>query len=105
MAGTIFHITHPETWRTAKDDKFYSSDTLSEIGFIHCCGKDQIEFVLDQWFFEWKNLILLEIEIDKLSSRLVFENLEGGNELFPHVYGPVDLDAIITIKEMKKENY
>ena len=41
------------------------------------------------------DLLLLWISVPRLSARVHYENLEGGTELFPHVYGPIDLEAVI----------
>lgn len=42
------------------------------------------------------NLTLLTIDPEQLSAALIRENTVGGSELFPHVYGPLDLAAIVT---------
>ena len=38
--------------------------------------------------------MLLLIDTDRLTSPLRFEPVTAGGEAFPHVYGPVHLDAI-----------
>jgi glutathione S-transferase len=42
-------------------------------------------------------LVVLRIAIDKLTAEVRYEDLEGGNVLFPHVYGPLNLDAVVAI--------
>jgi uncharacterized protein (DUF952 family) len=37
---------------------------------------------------------LLCIEEEKLTAPVRYENLEGGKELFPHIYGPLNLEAV-----------
>ena len=83
-----------------KDEKSYSSDSLSSLGFIHCCRKEQLKFVRENWFSDEKNLVVLKINSDKVTAKLVNENLEGGDELFPHIYGPINLDAVISIQKL-----
>ena len=41
--------------------------------------------------------MLLSIETEQLSAPLKFENLEGGAILFPHLYGPLNLEAVAAV--------
>jgi uncharacterized protein (DUF952 family) len=91
----IIHIIEDKTWQKVKNQLQYFGDTLNEQGFIHCCLPNQVPFVLKNWFPDRQDLLLLEIDTEKLESRLVFENLEGGEEMFPHIYGPLNKGAVI----------
>lgn len=91
----IFHIIDSSTWQKVKNKEQYFGDSLKTQGFIHCCLPSQVDFVLKLWFPNRDDLLLLEIDSTKLNSRLVFENLEGGEEKFPHIYGPINKNAII----------
>ena len=92
----ILHIADSGTWEKNLDNSQYFGDTLKRQGFIHCCLPDQVDDVLKNWFPKRKDLTFLEIETDELTSRLEFENLEGGEEKFPHIYGPINREAIIS---------
>ena len=94
----IFHITDRSTWLTAKKGILYQGDTLPKEGFIHCCFFEQIDGVLDTWFKGKDDLVIVEVDPGKLMSLIKYENLEGGTENFPHVYGPIDMDAVINEK-------
>jgi uncharacterized protein (DUF952 family) len=98
----IIHIVDTETWERDKDQSQYFGDTLKSQGFIHCCLPGQVDSVLKNWFPGREDLIFLEIDSNKLSTRLVFENLEGDEEKFPHIYGPVNRDAILSWYPSKK---
>ena len=41
--------------------------------------------------------MLLEIGRDALECRVIDENLDGGEALFPHVYGPLTMSAVVAI--------
>ena len=90
----IFHITDHHTWQNAVTYGIYNADSLESEGYIHCCMPDQLDFVIKEWFPGNTGLIILEINTDCLKSDLKFENLTGGKTQFPHVYGPINLDAI-----------
>ncbi len=100
----IYHITSPAIWNTGKKQNGFTAPSLDTVGYIHCCEKEQIAFVLENWFIDQSGLELIAIETEKLDSKIVFENLEGGETLFPHVYGPINLSAIVNIEVIKKEN-
>jgi uncharacterized protein (DUF952 family)/flavin reductase (DIM6/NTAB) family NADH-FMN oxidoreductase RutF len=93
----IFHIVKKGEWEK-HSQLSYQSESLKTQGFIHCCTQDQIKKVLDQWFRGQTSLIVVEIDTDLLKAKVKYENLEGGAELFPHIYGPINLDAVINEK-------
>jgi uncharacterized protein (DUF952 family)/flavin reductase (DIM6/NTAB) family NADH-FMN oxidoreductase RutF len=93
----IFHIVKKGAWEKPSQLS-YQSELLKIQGFIHCCTQDQIKNVLDQWFRGQTGLVVMEIDPDLLKAKVKYENLEGGKELFPHVYGPINQDAVINIK-------
>ena len=98
----LFHITDQATWEAVKNAQAYEGDSLSSEGFIHCCFREQIEGVLSNWFKGKDNLVLLEIDPQKVRSPIKYENLGGGDDTFPHIYGPLNTDAVLTIQHIKK---
>jgi len=100
----IYHIINRETWEEKTRNNLYHADSLDSEEFIHCCKKDQITFVIDNWFQEQHGLLLITIDAEKLKSPLIFEKSEGCLDPFPHIYGPVNLDAVTSIKKMEDED-
>ncbi|MCK5682861.1 DUF952 domain-containing protein, partial [bacterium] len=52
----------------------------------------------------YKNIdgvIFLEIDDQKIESEIKYENLEGGHELFPHIYGIIPVNLVINVLEFK----
>jgi uncharacterized protein (DUF952 family) len=47
-----------------------------------------------------RDLVLLRIDPELLDSEVRLENLEGGDELFPHIYGELDLSAVTGLEAM-----
>lgn len=97
----IYHITDGKNWQKAKGTGILNSETLSTLGFIHCCMADQIDFVLENWFAGESDLFILELDPEKITAELIFEKLESGSDLFPHVYGSIDIDAVVAEKKVK----
>jgi len=92
-SGASAHTTKDFNYR----DFNYRCSSLSDEGFIHCCEKPQLAGVISRYFQNIDDIDLLVLSVDKLKPKLVHENTMGGSELFPHLYGPINGDAIIEI--------
>jgi uncharacterized protein (DUF952 family) len=91
----ILHITTEQAWVQAQRDGAYTADSLATEGFIHCSEPHQVIWVANLRFRHRRDLVLLQIDVSRLAAPLRYENLEGGEQLFPHVYGPLNLDAVV----------
>lgn len=69
-------------------------ESLVTQGFIHFSTAEQIVHVANFLVPGRKGLVLLKVDSHRVIPEIRYENLEGGERLFPHVYGPVNLDAI-----------
>jgi uncharacterized protein (DUF952 family) len=93
----------PGVWENFKDKDFYEAASLRTEGFIHCSFLEQLDAVLNRYYKDAKKILLLEIETEKLTSRLINEPSTGG-EIYPHVYGKINREAIIKIEERDLPN-
>jgi uncharacterized protein (DUF952 family) len=92
----ILHITTYEQWRLAHEAGVYRGDTLDTEGFIHCSLPGQIVGVANERFLGRRGLVLLSIDTNRLDVELKYEGAPGG-EPFPHVYGPLKMDAVTDV--------
>ena len=99
---TIYHIVLPEVWETFKNQNFYYAESLQTEGFIHCSFAEQIAPVLDRYYKTAEKVLILHLDTDKLTSKLV-EEPSTNNEIYPHIYGQINTDAIVKIEERKLE--
>ena len=90
----IFHITTLTDWAAAQTSGSYEAPSLADEGFIHCSSVEQIVATANRFYAGREDLILLSIDPRRLAAQLRYENSEGGDELFPHVYGPIELAAV-----------
>lgn len=90
----IYHITPQADWKTALAAGSYSADSLASEGFIHCSEAGQVIPVANQLYRHRQDLVLLEIEKGRAAAPIRYENLEGGAEMYPHIYGALNLDAV-----------
>jgi uncharacterized protein (DUF952 family) len=96
----IYHITSADAAAAAQKSGEYIPEGFELEGFIHCSYTHQVQGVVQRRFQGRTNLVLLEIDPSRLSCRVVDENLEGGAELFPHVYGRLPMSAVVGIKKL-----
>ena len=96
----IFHIVRRDSWEAALARGRYEPESLRAQGFIHCSTAAQVEQVADELFRGEAGLALLRIDAEKVAAELRYENLEGGDELFPHIYGPLTPDAVIDVVDL-----
>jgi len=90
----IYHIAKFEQFNISKDRGIYFPAQFPQDGFIHCSNKNQVVTVANNWFRNSTDLVLLEIDDKKLKIEVKFENLEGGQELYPHIYDEIPFLAI-----------
>ena len=93
----IYHISSLDEWQRAQGAGSYRADSLASQGFIHCSKREQIPPVATRFYRAQTDLVLLRIDPLRLAARVVYENLEGGEELFPHIYGPLELEAVVAV--------
>lgn len=91
--GRIYHIVLPEDWERFDTD-LYTAASLESEGFIHCSFAEQLDAVIARYYGGQKEVVILEIETDELMSRVLNEP-STGNEIYPHIYGPINRDAIM----------
>lgn len=95
----IYHVALASDWEEAKQKGSYEHPTLKNEGFIHCSQEEQIPGVLERHFEGKTDLVKLVIDTDKLTSSCVFAWSKSNEDTYPHVYGPINVDAVVeTIK-------
>jgi len=100
----IYHITTREEWERGKKKGYYTASSLETEGFIHCSEERQVKGVLERYDLFKKDLLKLVIDPQKLNSELKYEMAPSVNENFPHVYGPINLDAVIDVQNLKNNS-
>jgi uncharacterized protein (DUF952 family) len=99
----IYHITTVAEWDSALQSGAYEARSLKEEGFIHCSEAYQVEGVLQRYFEGQTRLVKLVIDTDKLTSQYIQEWSSGSQDTFPHIYGPINLDAVLMVEPMTSQ--
>ncbi|MGZ4467902.1 MAG: DUF952 domain-containing protein [Nocardioidaceae bacterium] len=99
----IFHLTTPAEWEAAQEKGVYTLSTrgvtLAEEGYIHCSEQEQIEGVRKRSYADVPDVLILVIDTDKLASPWRTEQLSGADQPYPHIYGPLNLDAVVDVRQ------
>lgn len=103
----IYHITTRSEWQTAQATGHYAVPALQREGFIHCSTAAQVVRVGNAFYREVPDCVLLCIEPKKLTSPVQWEAPAhpdpdnpppvAAQELFPHIYGPLNLAAVVRV--------
>lgn len=92
----LLHITRWEQWEQARREGVYRADSLAAEGFIHCSKPRQALLPANALFRGQTDLVLLCIDADRVRPDIRYEGVPGG-EAFPHLYGPLNLDAVVKV--------
>ena len=96
----IYHVVTEWNWQKAVQQGFYEAESLAKEGFIHTSKVEQVAGVLERYYKNQSNLFLLHIDETKLSAPLKYELAPSVNEEFPHIYGTLNLDAVIKVEKL-----
>jgi uncharacterized protein (DUF952 family) len=99
-ASVIYKICPAALWREAERDGIFrgSADDKRD-GFIHFSTAAQLVETAAKHFSGQHDLVLVRVDAAKLGADLKWETSRGG-ALFPHLYGDLGLDAVMTAQPL-----
>ena len=99
----LYHIAKNEDWKNAQKTGLYTVGSLhrsfDEDGFIHLSYAPQVNVVADLIYAGIADLQLLTIDPTMLKAKVVEEKADFPAEFFPHLYGPLNIDAVINVSQ------
>lgn len=100
----IFHITTAREWADAATAGSYTRSTrgrsLADVGYLHASYADQVAAVHAAIYADCDEpLVLLEIDPTLVAAEIKVESLDGSAERYPHIYGPLPIDAVISVRD------
>ena len=107
----VYHITTRQAWIAATRQGVYQAPSLASAGFIHCSTSAQVLPVARQFYAGQSGLVLLAIDPSRLASVLKWETAADGpvpagipgTQRFPHVYGPINLEAVVRVLDFEPD--
>ena len=104
MLHHLHHIMTLEDWDRFEADGLSVQSTrdrtLAEEGFIHCSYTDQVEATLHRSYGDLDDVVVITLDPERLDAHVVDEPAEDGT-LFPHVYGPLTIGAVMEVVRRK----
>ena len=97
----IIHLCRHEEWLQAYQRGIFQDKSLIQEGFIHCSQTEQILEVANRFYQGIPGLVLLWIDPDIVTSEIRWETAD--NAQFPHVYGPINLNAVVSVTDLKSD--
>jgi len=94
----ITHIADRTEWEAAAERGEYRPPSLAEDGFVHCSTAYSVCMPANQFFRGRQGLVLVAIDQRRLQSEIRWEEPQPTVEAFPHIYGPVNLDAVVAVE-------
>ena len=100
----IYHIAFSSDWEAAQGQGEYTNSTkgrtLEQQGFIHAGTIDQVAPVANMIYRGDTGLVVLFIDPERLGSTLTYDEVPGWEEPFPHIYGPLNTDAVVEVRPL-----
>jgi uncharacterized protein (DUF952 family) len=100
LPDRLFHLALDVDWIEAlRTDGRYRQSTigrsLADEGFIHCSFAEQLQDTADRFYAGRRDVLLLAIDPARLDAPVRVEPAPGTGERFPHVYGPITVNAVV----------
>jgi uncharacterized protein (DUF952 family) len=100
MPETAFKIFTADQWvQFEVDGVFYGAPVDLADGYIHLSAADELQGTLDKHFARQTGLVIAEIDLAALTDPVKWEVSRGG-ALFPHVYGALNIAAVLAHKAL-----
>jgi uncharacterized protein (DUF952 family) len=102
----ILHFCPRAEWEAAKAAGFYAADSLESQGFIHCSTPAQVAVPATALARGRPDIVLLVIDESLLAKPVVWEQgdpPDPGGMLFPHVYEPIPVAAVVAVHDYPPE--
>ena len=96
----IYNICPASAWREAERRGVYRGSTDdARDGFIHFSTASQVPETVRKHFLGQRALFLVEVDGEALGDALRWERSRN-DELFPHLYGELDLGAVVSVMNL-----
>lgn len=101
----VHHLALAHEWAEAADRggpyvRSTIGRSLDEERFIHCSFPHQVRATAARYYGGRDDVLLLTIDVSRVDAPLVVEDLAGTGESFPHLYGPLPIDAVVEVRPL-----
>jgi len=97
----LFHICQPHDWQAALKSGAYAPESLEQGNLIHCSRLDQVLRAANNFYQAASPLALLLIDPLKVKAPIRWEAVT--DEVFPHIYGPINIEAVAAVRNFSPD--
>jgi uncharacterized protein (DUF952 family) len=100
----IYHLAPIDYWEAQPADRPYTPADYAREGFIHCTqGEAQLAVVANRYYRNDRRVwVVLVLDEQAITAEVKYEPGSDGLR-YPHIYGPLNRDAIREILSMPRE--
>ena len=97
--ATAYKILTPTQWAQFQAEGiFHGAPVDLADGYIHLSTRDQLQGTLAKHFAQATGLVIAEVDLAQLGETVKWE-VSRGNALFPHIYGPLPMAAVLGVQQ------
>lgn len=100
----IAHCMKKNTWNKLRNDAYWGYQDLENEDLIHCSPIKYLWRVLPNFENEEEELVIICIDEEKLKAEVRYEDDDGCGRYYPHVYGPINSDAVTMVLDYLKDD-
>ena len=97
-SSALLHVAVEAEYEARRSAPSHAPEAMAAEGFIHCCRPEQLAGVLERYYRERDDLLLLALDEAAVADVLKEEDTTGRGERFPHLYGEIPRSAILSIE-------
>ena len=94
----IYHLADPKEWENQLSEEHFTPENFKDEGFVHASNAAQVQATHQKYYSEKDAMILVTIVPEFLTGQLNNEYNSDRNEVFPHIYAPINKTAIIRLQ-------
>ena len=108
MVNDIFKILTPQEWESASSNGLIVTDLDQRDGFIHLSNSKQLAATLAFYFSEHDKVMLLQINLESVKEKLVYEPTKQGDRRsgeFAHLYDELKVANVLKQWTLKRGSF
>lgn len=99
----LYHLVSQHYFAGQPADEPYAPASLFDEGFIHLSATpEQVAWVANRFYADVLDLIALVIDEERLDAPVRWDETVDGR--FPHLYGPLNREAIVEIVALRRNS-
>ncbi len=107
LMNDIYKILTEDEWNQASKIGYVETALDKEDGFIHFSTSKQLPLTLKLYFKDSKNLILLQVDEEKIQDKIIYEESNSNDRVgkFPHLYDKFNINAVLNKWNITREAF